>query len=464
MMRTPTGVPRCRTDRATSTFLMVCVLAAALGWGGGWGALEVAAQAVSPAPDERTSRLDRVFQGIRYRLLDDRTVAIVEQAVGTPAGQVVSPHHPAVRYRIGRTLERSSDAGASWAPLGLDLPSGDAARIRDQGGVAVPDVPDWLVAESPVEPGLLWVGGYSGQVFLTRDGGASWGEIKLPGQATGARVRGLEPSYLEGGTVYLVLDRLVDGDPYPLVFRTENYGDDWTPLIGQYSGIPDDHTVAIVRADPEKEGLLFAGTPRGVFLSFDDGGSWDLFQFGLPDAPVMDMFIVDRDLVVTTSGAGTWVMDDISPLRRVMAGLATGEPYLFEPSPTYLDPADAGEDATPSELRSEAIFDYLLPSNVRNVRLEVFDGAGALVTEFRAPPPGGASGGVPAGAAVQAVNPQIPGNRAGVHRIVWDLTAGERDAADPGPRVAAGTYRLRMIVDGFVRERDFEVVGGATGR
>jgi hypothetical protein len=120
---------------------------------------------------------------------------------------------------------------------------------------------------------------------------------------------------------------------------------------------------------------------------------------------------------------------------------------------------------------------------VRNVRLEVFDGAGELVTDFRAPAPGaapgvaggsaggsagatpgGAGGGVAAGAAAPAANPQVPGNRAGVHRIVWDLTAGERDAADPGPRVAAGTYRLRMIVDGLIRERDFEVLGGAAGR
>jgi hypothetical protein len=318
------------------------------------------------------------------------------------------------------------------------------------------------VAESPVEPGLVWVGAADGHVHLTRDGGASWQTLTLPASAGSGRVRSVEPSSHRGGVAYVAIDGRQAGDARPLVFRTDDYGTEWTLLTDERSGIPADHTITVVREDPEEARLLFAGTPHGVYVSFDGGGSWDLFQFGLPDAFVGDVRIVGRDLVVATEGSGYWVMDEIGPLRQVMEGLTAGEPYLFEPSPTYLDRLSMAEL---EDVTRGAIFDYLLPSNVRNVRLEVLHAEGAVLATFAgasmprgaAPVPGAPAGTAPADPAAMDRR-RVPGTRAGVHRIVWDLTVSDEERPGEVSLAVPGTYRLRLIVDGLVRERPFEIV------
>src|SRR5690606_20222690 len=162
---------------------------------------------------------------IRYRQLDEGTATRVTAEGALPEGQAASPHQPSVRYRVTGAVERSADAGGSWAPLGFEVPADASGRSSVSGRDGLPTVSDWVVAGGPVEPGRLWGGGRSGRLFLTRDGGASWSEVEVPAQASGARIRTLEPSYLDGGTAYVVMDRLEEGDPYPLVFRAEAYGD-----------------------------------------------------------------------------------------------------------------------------------------------------------------------------------------------------------------------------------------------
>ena len=308
------------------------------------------------------------------------------------------------------------------------------------------------MAESPLEPGLIWVGGTDGRLHLSRDGGASWEELDGPAGA-GERVRSIEPSAHEGGRAYVVIaapDGGASAETGPVVYVTADYGAEWTLLSGEFSGLPQDEPVTVVREDPVRRGLLFAGTPVGVFVTFDDGGSWDLFQFGLPEAPVTDLTILGRDLVVSLADGALWVMDEIGPLRQVMDGLTTGEPYLFEPSPIYLDrlPADQGI----ADARG-AIFDYLLPSIVRTVRLEVLDSEGSVLATFSGVRQPGSGSGVPSESEFR----RVPGTRSGVHRIVWDLHASSPEG-ESAERVPPGSYLLRMNVDGLVRERAFEVV------
>ena len=392
----------------------------------------------------RGSRLDQVFTGLAYRPLPAgaATGGDLSHAETGPI-DVASPHDERVRYRLDGRVLRSADGGASWVTISPELTAGAAA-----GSSAVLTT----VAESPLEPGLVWVGTSDGRLHLTRDGGETWNEVSV-GEFAGLSIRSVEPSVHEGGRAYLVAEQHEVELPISLVFRTDDYGASaWTPLDDGYSGLPQDDPATVLREDPVREDLLFVGTPDGVYVSFNGGSSWDLFQFGLPEAAVTDMRILGRDLVVDLEGLGPWVMDEIAPLRQVVEGLTTGEPYLFAPSPTYLAPLPDDEGVADGR---GAIFDYLLPSIVRVVTLEVLDGDGRVLTGFRGVRQPGGSPPAVSGATDAR---QVPGTRAGVHRIVWDLTTGDRESGEVGHRVAPGNYLLRMNVDGLVRERTFEVV------
>lgn len=403
---------------------------------------------VSPSgAQERTSRLDRVFQGLAYRQLEaapNGTLGTLSRTlddlgVGDRGMSVASPHDPDVRYRAGRRVHRSTDRGATWVAISPELEA-TPAEPEELDQADLPGAPVLArVAESPLEPGVIWVGSGQGRVHLTRDGGASWLEVEAPASAADGRVVSLEPSVHRGGKVYVALVDRSSEEPTPLLYRTDDYGAEWTLLSGPESGIPAGRHVTVIREDPERTGLLFAGTSDGIFVSFDDGGSWDLFQFGMPEAEVTDLHIVGRDLLVATADRGQFVMDEIGPLRQVMDGLATGEPYLFQPSSTRVGDGRG------------AIFDYLLPSFVRRVRLEVLDGAGNVLASFEGP---AEEGDEPDEAR------QVPGTRSGVHRVVWDMTPTEGDGADG---VRPGVYRLRMTVDGLEEERDFEVLEPSGG-
>lgn len=406
----------------------------------------------------RESRLDRVFTGLVYRPLSEveieagATPALDPDASADPS-LVESPHDPSVRYRVDGHVLRSVDGGVSWSAIGPEpgaeveeVPGRSEGRAESPAGSAGPPVPT-TVSESPMEPGLIWVGLSDGSLRLTRDGGASWAMLEGPA-ANGLPARAVMPSSHRGGRTYVIAE---SAEPGPWVYRTDDYGAAWALLSGEFNGLPREHPVTVVREDPEREGLLFAGTPVGVFVTFDDGGSWDLFQFGLPDGPVADVRVLGRDLVVDLIGHGLWVMDEIGPLRQVMDGLTTGEPYLFEPSPIYLDrlPADEGI----ADARG-AIFDYLLPSIVRVVRLEVLDDQGRMLVTFS-----GVRGSGPGadGGSSDSNFRRVPGTSSGVHRIVWDLTV-PGSSQDGMERAPPGNYVLRMVVDGLVRERAFEVV------
>jgi len=444
-----------------------------------WPASALLVLCLCPPVDAQTreSRLDRVFTGLAYRPMGaEETVAggareaAAREMLADPVS-AASPHDDQVRYRVDDRVHRSEDLGASWSTLSPDLVAWPVSGGEDSEAVAAgtraspgsssgPGLT--AVAESPLEPGLIWVGASDGRVHLTRDGGASW--IALDGPVAGrAGVRAVEPSAHRGGRAYLVAEAEHAGpdgaagrgggaaaEPGPLVYRTDDYGSEWTLLSGDFSGLPQDQAVAVVREDPVREGLLFAATPVGVFVTFDDGGSWDLFQFGLPETPVTGLTVLGRDLVVSLAGGALWVMDEIGPLRQVMDGLTTGEPYLFEPSPVYLDRLPADEGVADGR---GAIFDYLLPSIVRTVRLEVLDAEGRLLTTFS----GERRSGPGAGAPAETEFRRVPGTRSGVHRIVWDLVPSG-DGGRGVRRVPPGSYLLRMTVDGLVRERDFEVV------
>ena len=182
----------------------------------------------------------------------------------------------------------------------------------------------YTVKESPLERGVIWVGANDGPVSVTRDAGKTWQRVTPPGIGPGGRVQTVEPSPHRRGKAYVSILRYQLGDWRPYAFRTTDYGKTWTRITTGSNGIPADWPVRVVREDPTREGLLYAGTEYGLFISFDDGAHWQAFQQNLPVTPVTDIAVYRNDLALSTMGRGFWMLDDLSPLHQLTPAAGGG--------------------------------------------------------------------------------------------------------------------------------------------
>ena len=233
---------------------------------------------------------------------------------------VFSPNDPRVLYACGERVFRSADSGQSWEAISDDLTRNDADKLKPSGGPISKDTSGaeiyctvYSFAESPHEPGVLWAGSDDGLVHLSRDGGEKWLSVTPPDLPEWATVTALEVSPHDPATVYLCAHRYRVQDNAPYLFKTTNYGESWTRIT---SGLPADEWTRIVRADPVQQGLLYAGTERGVWVSFDDGNRWTPMPGGLPPVPVYDLKVKHGDLVAATHGRGFWIFDHLVALRE----------------------------------------------------------------------------------------------------------------------------------------------------
>jgi hypothetical protein len=253
----------------------------------------------------------------------------------------ISPHDPERVYVGSQHVHRSENGGQSWSVISPDLTLDDESHQQDSGGGLTVDnlytfdgSVLYAIAESPLEEGLLWTGSVDGQVQLTRDGGESWTNVSgsLTGLPPFGQVMNVEPSRFAPGRAYVAVSRhqMADFDPY--LFRTEDYGASWVRIDADIPRSPLSF-VHVVREDPAREGMLYAGTDNGLWVSLDDGASWFPLQSGLPPAPVYWIEIQERfgDLVVATYGRGFYIIDDVTPLRALDAEMLEAEVHLFEP-------------------------------------------------------------------------------------------------------------------------------------
>ncbi len=414
-----------------------------------------------------------------HRTGEDRQVMAWPQlAVGRGADQLeyrfqwnapirISPHDPSVVYHCSQYVHRSRDDGRTWEIISPDLTRDDPDKQRPAGGPITLDntgveVYDTIFAfeESPHRQGLLWVGTDDGLVHLSRDDGAHWEEITPKGMPEWATVNTIELSAHAPGRAFLAVHRYRLDDFRPYVFRTDDFGAHWTLLTDGRNGIPDGHFVRVVREDPVRRGLLYAGTEYGLYVSFDDGRRWIRLQRNLPVTPITDMAVRHGDLVLSTQGRGFWILDDLSPLRQITPEML-GEPvHLFAPRETIpLGPHGA-------------TIDYLLAADLdpddtagAELVLEVRDADGGLLRRFssreedyRAPNPW------PEPQDAARVPRTLPARR-GLNRFAWDLRLPEQRLADgtvlwgrpTGPRLPPGDYELRLTLGGTVRTATLRV-------
>ncbi len=377
--------------------------------------------------------------------------------------------------RIFRTL----DGGDHWAPISPDLtrPDPGAPATLDASTIADIDSPGprrgvvYSIGPSPRSDQDVWAGTDDGLVWRTLDGGKTWNSVTPPGLTAWSKIGTVEPSHFDPQVAYIAVDRHRLDDPSPYIWRTGDGGRSWTPIV---RGLADGgvlNAVNVVREDPARRGLLYAGTERGAFISFDDGANWMPLQSGLPVTSVRDITVHGDDLVIATHGRGFYVMDDIEPLRELAVNARSG-PRLFAPAPAARarpsgftgtpKPKDEPMAANPPD---GANIDYFLPADAHGpVEITIRDVGGALVRRFSsadaAPPPDLAKIGT---APEWIVVAKPPSARAGQHRLAWDIHYAAPAGLDSDPRLAGvwappGRYAVSLTVDGAELRQPLDVL------
>lgn len=360
---------------------------------------------------------------------------------------VVSPHDPETVYHASQYVHRTRDGGMTWETISPDLSWNDPATQRFPGGPIHADNSGvevfgavFALTISPHDPATLWAGTDDGRVHVTRDDGATWTEVTPPGMPRFATVNRIEASVHAPGRAFLAVQRYRMGDPAPYVWRTDDFGRTWTLLTGGPGGIPEDHWVRVVREDPERRGLLYAGTEFGIWVSFDDGVRWQPLRMNLPATPVTDLKVHRGDLVVATQGRSFWILDDLTPLRELAQDGSVRGARLFTPRDAArgasYPPLQEVDLIVPDELPDGALIAYALEAGTTGLSLEIRDASGRLARRWT---PGERGRDLPTGA--------------GFHRVAWDLRWD-----DSGVKAPPAAYTVRLAWDGGADEKRLRVV------
>ncbi len=420
---------------------------------------------------------------------------------------MLSPHDPTVLFATGNHVFRSTNEGASWDEISPDLTRNDKSRMGPSGGPITKDLVGtecygtiFAFVESPLKQGLFWAGSDDGLLHISDDGGQNWRNVTPAALPEWALVSIIEPSPHDPASAYLAATCYKLDDFQPYLYKTNDYGETWTKIT---TGIPDNDFTRVIREDPARRGLLYAGTETGLYVSFDDGAHWQSLRLNMPAVPIHDFVIKDDDLVVATHGRSFWILDDLSPLRQMSDEVRVANMHLFQPRPTtrfltisgygsattsgknftFLGPFQVtyrsqeiatGEkvkkylDAGPNPPDGVIVHYFLKEQPQGEVTLSFLDASGTLIKAFSSeekkeqPRPGSDAG----KEKKEPKEPRVP-KAAGAQRFVWDLrypypTGIEGDTESErimkGPRVPPGTYQVQLTVGDQVSTQPFELL------
>ena len=249
-----------------------------------------------------------------------------------------SPHNPNKLYTASNHLHATTNEGESWEVISPDLTRDDPEKQKSSGGPITQDNTSveyyctiFAAAESPVKEGVLWTGSDDGLVHVSQDGGKTWNNVTPKGMPEWMMINSVEPSVFDAGTMYFAGTKYKTGDFAPYLYKTSDYGKTWKKIT---NGIPAEHFTRVVREDPKRKGLLYAGTETGMYISFDDGANWKPFQMNVPIVPITDLALKDNNLIVATQGRSLWIIDDLGVIHQ-LADAKGKENFLFKPKDTY---------------------------------------------------------------------------------------------------------------------------------
>ena len=401
-----------------------------------------------------------------------------EWVFGTPAKDIkyrfyysfpvlVSPHDPGVLYTAAQYLFRSIDEGQSWDEISPDLTRNRQDVMGEISGGPISSNASSLfhvslirvIAESPLKEGELWVGTDDSTVQVSQNGGRNWRNVSPPELPEWTTITAIDVSPHKQGTVYISGERHRVSDRTPYLYKTTDYGDTWKRIT---EGIRKNDYSWVIREDPVRPGLLYAGTETGAYVSFDAGASWQSLQSNLPPVMVMHMLVKDNDLVVATHGRGFWIMDNISSLRAITPEVASAPVHLFEVVPAIRQPRGGSgwtgsTDAARNPPKGVMIEYHLAQAPTSEVMLTIMEANGEIIRQFSSKSKGRRS----------------PSTKAGMNRFFWDMrypgtqmppAAGALDgfmsidySPPSSPTAPPGRYIARLSVDGQDYEQPFEI-------
>ena len=388
----------------------------------------------------------------------------------------VSPHDPDVVYMGSQYVHKTRNNGEIWETISPDLTAFEADKQVISGDIITRDITGeeyystlYSIRESKIQKDLLWTGSNDGVVSLTKDGGQTWENVTPKKLLKGGRVESIEPSKFNAAKAYIAVDRHLLGDTAPYFYKTEDFGKSWELLSTSTNGIPSDFTSKVLREDTETEGLLYAGTEYGMFVSFDDGKNWKKFQQNLPITPITDIIINRGDLVLSTMGRGFWILDNITSLRNPEIASLNNKIVLFKPDNTirYNMPGASGN--FPNYPVTSVIIDYYLPEELnKDVQLEIFDANKNSIVTI-----------VSDSTQLESTSEEVEDmglsmtfsyvdtkleTHKGLNRFNWDMrqkgawSDKKSRRFKNGPMVSPGTYTVKLKVGEESFEQSFEVL------
>lgn len=379
---------------------------------------------------------------------------------------LVSRHDPRTLYVTSQHVWRTRDEGQTWQRISPDLTHADPATLGHTGGPVHGEMTgaEWYgtiyaFAESPRVAGVLWAGSDDGRIHLSRDAGTTWTDVTPPGYGKFTRTAHIDASPHDPAVVYVAANRYQQDDFAPYLWKSADYGRTWTAIT---RGIPRSAYTRVVREDPARRGLLYAGTEYGVWASLDDGASWQPLQLNLPRSSVRDLKVQGNDLVAATHGRSFWVIDDLSPIRQLADSVTRKAAHLFQPATALLWSGSRGGNGTGENPPSGVLVDYWLRDAAPGkVRLEFMDAQGIVLRSFTS-----ADSAATADSISYSPADSMPRTRSGTNRFVWNLRTKSANKLPNtvldfgtlrGAWVPPGEYGVRLIVGADTMSRRFTV-------
>ena len=380
---------------------------------------------------------------------------------------VHSPQNPNVLYAAANVLFKSTDDGQSWTPISGDLTRNDKTKQGPSGGPITKDNTSveyydviFAVAPSPHDSNTIWAGTDDGLVHITRDGGKTWTNVTPKELPEWALISIVEASTHDPATAYVAATRYKLDDFRPFIYKTTDYGRTWRRIT---AGIPENHFIRVVREDPVRRGLLYAGGEFGVYVSFDDGAAWQSLRQNLPVVPIHDLVVKDNDLIVATHGRSFWILDDVTPLHQLTPEVLRAERHLFKPRDVWrvrggpgaqgLGPGERQRGIGQNPANGAVVFAYFRQKPEGEVTLEFLDARDSVIRRFTTKPR----------APIDSLRVS-----AGMNRFVWNLRYPPASRFEgmilwggqggiQGPVAVPGTYKVRLTAGDWNATQSFEL-------
>ncbi|MDB9754676.1 glycosyl hydrolase [Winogradskyella sp.] len=370
---------------------------------------------------------------------------------------IFSRHNPNRLYTFSQHVHVTENEGQSWDIISPDLTRNDPEKLKSSGGPITQDNTSveyyctiFAANESPLKEGLLWVGSDDGLINVTQDGGKTWTDVTPKGMPEWMMINSIEPSAFDEGTCYVAGTKYKTGDFAPYLYKTTNYGKSWTKIT---NGINEEHFTRVLREDPKRKGLLYAGTETGMYISFNDGKDWKPFQLNLPIVPITDVTIKDNNLIVATQGRSLWMLDDLTVIHQLYdADLS--KTVVFKPKDTYRMRGGSRKGSkTNGTNHPNGVMTYFNLKDLKEddkVSLTYFDTKGDTIKTFSS-----------------SDKKNKLKVKKGANQFVWDMTYDGAEklegmilwwASLEGPKAIPGTYKVSLNINGNQQAQPFTIL------